>query len=42
MNPPEPSAQEAPTRVLLADDHALFRHGLKAMLASIAEYEVVG
>ena len=42
MNPPEPSAQEAPTRVLLADDHALFRHGLKAMLASISEYEVVG
>ena len=42
MNPPEPSAQEAPTRVLLADDHALFRHGLKAMLVSISEYEVVG
>ena len=42
MNPSEPSAQQAPTRVLLADDHALFRHGLKAMLASISEYEVVG
>jgi DNA-binding NarL/FixJ family response regulator len=42
MNQPEPSAQDAPTRVLLADDHALFRHGLKAMLASLSEYEVVG
>jgi DNA-binding NarL/FixJ family response regulator len=42
MNQPEPSVQEAPTRVLLADDHALFRHGLKAMLASLSEYEVVG
>jgi DNA-binding NarL/FixJ family response regulator len=42
MNPPEPGPQQAPTRVLLADDHALFRHGLKAMLASIPEYVVVG
>jgi DNA-binding NarL/FixJ family response regulator len=43
MDPPEPSAQEAePTRVLVADDHALFRHGLKAMFASVPHYEVVG
>jgi DNA-binding NarL/FixJ family response regulator len=41
MDPPEPSAEE-PTRVLVADDHALFRHGLKAMFASVPEYEVVG
>jgi DNA-binding NarL/FixJ family response regulator len=41
MDPPEPSADE-PTRVLVADDHALFRHGLKAMFASVPEYEVVG
>jgi DNA-binding NarL/FixJ family response regulator len=41
MDPPEPSAEE-PTRVLVADDHALFRRGLKAMFASVPEYEVVG
>lgn len=31
-----------PIRVLLADDHALFRSGLAALLAGHAEFEVVG
>jgi DNA-binding NarL/FixJ family response regulator len=30
------------TRVLIADDHALFRYGLKAMLANSGSFEVVG
>ena len=43
MDPPEPSPQEEPiTRIVVADDHALFRHGLKAMFASIPDYELVG
>jgi DNA-binding NarL/FixJ family response regulator len=29
-------------RILIADDHALFRDGLKALLSSISEFEVVG
>jgi DNA-binding NarL/FixJ family response regulator len=29
-------------RILLADDHAILRHGLRAMLESTAEFEVVG
>jgi DNA-binding NarL/FixJ family response regulator len=29
-------------RILLADDHAILRHGLRAMLDSTAEFEVVG
>jgi DNA-binding NarL/FixJ family response regulator len=41
MDPSEPSLG-VPTRVLVADDHALFRHGLKAMFDSVPEYEVVG
>jgi DNA-binding NarL/FixJ family response regulator len=31
-----------PTRVVMADDHALFRYGLKAMLANAEGFEVVG
>jgi DNA-binding NarL/FixJ family response regulator len=31
-----------PTRVVVADDHALFRYGLKAMLANAEGFEVVG
>jgi len=31
-----------PTRVLLADDHALFREGMRALMASIEGVEVVG
>ena len=30
------------TRVLIADDHALFRDGLRALLGSVPEVEVVG
>jgi DNA-binding NarL/FixJ family response regulator len=30
------------TRILIADDHALFRYGLRAMLGSVPEFEVVG
>ena len=30
------------TRILIADDHALFRYGLRAMLSSVPEFEVVG
>ena len=32
----------APIRVLIADDHAIFREGLAALLESIADIEVVG
>ena len=31
-----------PTRIVIADDHALFREGLGALLGSMAEFEVVG
>jgi DNA-binding NarL/FixJ family response regulator len=31
-----------PTRVLVADDHALFRYGMRAMLGAAPRYEVVG
>jgi DNA-binding NarL/FixJ family response regulator len=30
------------TSILLADDHAIFRYGLRAMLGSTPEFEVVG
>jgi DNA-binding NarL/FixJ family response regulator len=33
---------EESTRVLVADDHSLFRYGLKAMLANAEGFEVVG
>jgi DNA-binding NarL/FixJ family response regulator len=42
MDSPEPSTQEQPARILVVDDHAPFRHGLKAMYASVPDYEVVG
>jgi len=32
----------AETRVLIADDHALFRYGLRAMLVNAGGFEVVG
>jgi DNA-binding NarL/FixJ family response regulator len=32
----------APIRILIADDHPLFRGGLRALLESVAETEVVG
>lgn len=31
-----------PTRVLIADDHTLFRDGLRALLSSVPDTEVVG
>ncbi len=40
MNSGERSAQ--PTHVVVADDHSLFRYGLKAMLANAEGFEVVG
>ena len=42
MNPEGPSAQQKRTRVLIADDHTLFRSGLKGMLARAEGFEVVG
>jgi DNA-binding NarL/FixJ family response regulator len=35
-------AENRPIRVLLADDHTMFRQGIKEMLATDAEIEVVG
>jgi DNA-binding NarL/FixJ family response regulator len=40
VNAPERPA--AKTRVLIADDHALFRYGMRAMLNSDPDLEVVG
>jgi DNA-binding NarL/FixJ family response regulator len=31
-----------PLRVLIADDHPLFRHGIRALLEAAADFEVVG
>ena len=40
MSQGERSAE--PTRVVVADDHALFRYGIKAMLSNAEGFEVVG
>jgi DNA-binding NarL/FixJ family response regulator len=40
VNPEEHSMAE--TRVLIADDHGLFRYGLRAMLVNAGGFEVVG
>ena len=40
MNSPEQPAGK--TRVLVADDHALFRYGMRAMLNSDPQFEVIG
>src|SRR5215213_6226174 len=42
MDPEEPLAQQKRTRVLIADDHTLFRSGLRGMLARAEGFEVVG
>ena len=42
MDSPVQSAPEEPTRILIADDHHLFRYGLKTMLARAGGFEVVG
>ena len=39
---PEQRPEAGATRVLVADDHALFRYGVKAMLASEDGFEVAG
>src|SRR5437867_436813 len=31
-----------PIRILIADDHTLFRHGIRALLDSVADLELVG
>lgn len=36
------SESAAPIRILIADDHTLFRDGLRALLGSVADTEVVG
>jgi len=38
----EPATAERPIRVLLADDHALFREGVRSLLATQADIAVVG
>jgi PleD family two-component response regulator len=38
---PEPAAAE-PIRVLVVDDHALFRRGLEIVLATEEDIEVIG
>jgi DNA-binding NarL/FixJ family response regulator len=42
MDSPVQSVPEEPTRILIADDHHLFRYGLKTMLARAGGFEVVG
>src|SRR4029078_13234391 len=46
-NPPTPTSSRyrlmnAPIRIVIADDHPLFRAGLRALLESVADTEVVG
>jgi DNA-binding NarL/FixJ family response regulator len=40
--PEEPNMPETPLRIIIADDHALFRHGLKSALQLEAGLQVVG
>ena len=42
MNTPDDDAQMSPIRVLVVDDHTLFRRGLTALLACDARLAVVG
>ena len=42
MDPQERSTVVETTRILIADDHTLFRSGLKGMLARAEGFEVVG
>src|SRR5438105_2724158 len=39
---PDRGARAAPIRVLVADDHALFREGLRVLLPQWANVEIVG
>lgn len=38
----EAVSAQAPIRLLLADDHTLFRHGIRALLSSIPDVQLVG
>ena len=38
----EPHAMNGPTRILIADDHAMIRAGLRALLSAHSDLEVVG
>ena len=42
IDPPEGEAGGAPIRVLIADDHAMFRAGLRKLLEAEAGFDVVG
>ncbi len=42
MGPDAASAREEPIRVLVVDDHALFRRGLEIVLAAEEDIQVVG
>lgn len=42
MTVPSGDSSEETTRVLIVDDHALFRYGMRAMFTSAAGHEVVG
>lgn len=39
---PEPAASQGQIRVLIADDHAIVRKGIRALLATESQIEVVG
>ena len=38
----EPAREPDPIRLLVADDHPLFRHGLRTLLETVPGFEVVG
>lgn len=42
MQRDEPSATDPPIRVLVVDDHAVVRQGIRAMLESVADVDIVG
>ena len=42
MTPEEQTSGSAPTRVLVVDDHAIVRKGLKAVLDLVPDMEIVG
>ena len=42
MTPEERTPESAPTRVLVVDDHAIVRKGLKAVLDLVPDMEIVG
>ena len=42
MTPEEQTSVSAPTRVLVVDDHAIVRKGLKAVLDLVPDMEIVG